>query len=182
MKFRLTRILTTYWRTTVVPLVVLSYAMNSYATPIQITGVLIDEPCTIVPSDGNINVDFGEITDRSLYNSARVEQPFYIELDGCNSSLIKTLTVKFLGNSSSKQPGLLALDSSSQATGIAIGIEHNGRLVPINNDIGVSFPYANGSETLAFNAYVQADPDVTNNKSIGLGRFTATATFVFEYE
>lgn len=152
-----------------------------YATPLRITGVLIDEPCTISPNNGNIDVEFGEITDKALYNSERIEEQFYIELEGCSSSLIKTLNIKFLGNISNKQPGLLALDSSSQATGIAIGIEHGGKLVPINGSAGVNFPFSNGNETLVFNAYVKADPDVINNRSLGLGHFTATATFVFEY-
>lgn len=162
-------------------LLLLGIIASSEATEMKITGVLIDEPCSLNPSDGNINVEFGELTDKDLYNSRRIEQPFYIELTECNSSAIKTLSVKFMGEASSQQPGLLALDSSSQASGIAIGIESEGVSLPINSQQGASFPFKNGNNTLAFNAYVRADPDAITQKNIGLGHFTATTTFVFEY-
>lgn len=162
-------------------LLLLGIIANSNATDMFITGVLIDEPCSISPNNGNINVEFGELTDQDLYNIRRIEQPFYIELTECNSSAIKTLTIKFIGEESRQQAGLLALDSTSQASGIAIGIESNGVMLPMNSQQGATFPFKNGNNTLAFNAYVKADPDAIAQKNIGLGHFTATATFVFEY-
>lgn len=162
-------------------LLLLGVIIHAQATNLYIKGVLIDDPCSMIPNDGNMYVDFGDITDKDLYNSRRIEAPFYIELTECSSSAIKTLTVKFSGKESTKQPGLLALDSSSLASGIAIGIENNGIALPINGQQGATFPFQNGNSSLPFTAYVQADPDVLAQKNVGLGPFTATATFVFEY-
>ncbi|MGJ3356061.1 type 1 fimbrial protein, partial [Providencia sp. Je.9.19] len=59
------------------------------APNVRLFGTLVTEPCTVVTED--IQVDFGTIVDKYLYQNARtLGQRFAIELADCDLSLGNT--------------------------------------------------------------------------------------------
>lgn len=146
-------------------------------------GALAAEPCVIPPGQEEIQLDFGTIVDKYLYQNTRtLGQPFEIRLTECDLTLTKTVSVMFLGTESIALPGLLAVDSGSGATGIAIGLETQAaKQLPLNK-ASDSYQLQNGSNTISLKAYVQGEPQAIANKTIGRGAFSAVATFRLEYE
>lgn len=150
---------------------------------VHLYGSLVAEPCTIAPGNDEIVLDFGTVIDKYLYlNTRTIAQPFSIHLAECDLSLGKTLKVTFIGPENPAMKGLLAVDSSSSAGGIAIGLEtKEGKSLALNKGSYVHALQA-GDTVVALKAYVQAEPDAIMNRSIKRGAFSATATFSLEYE
>jgi type 1 fimbria pilin len=146
-------------------------------------GALVAEPCVIPPGDETIVLDFDTVIGKYLYLNTRTPgQAFALHLAQCDLSLGKTVKVTFNGTENSALPGMLALDGSSQASGIAIGMETPaGQPLPVNK-AGQAQALVSGSNTLTIQAYVQGEPDALANKAIARGPFSATATFSLEYE
>lgn len=147
-------------------------------------GSLVAQPCVIEPGKEHIELDFGTVIDKYLYLNQRTHsQLFVIELTGCNLALASMVSVSFLGAESLGLPGKLALDATSQASGIAIGIEdQEGEPIELNR--GSSFPYTlqNGNNHIALGAWVEAEPAALSSRSIVRGPFSATVTFKLNYE
>ncbi|MGG4608431.1 fimbrial protein [Providencia sp. Me31A] len=154
----------------------------SVAIKVEFDGKLIADACDVFPGDENVIVDFGTVVNKYLYSYGRTKSmPFQIRLINCDLTVGKDITLKFTGTESPIQKGLLAPDLSSTAKGIALGIENKqGVLIPINTG-NYKQDLSAGNTTLEFQAYVQADPKVIPNKSLGLGDFTATTTFMLDY-
>lgn len=150
---------------------------------IKYTGSLVAEPCVIEPGDEDIVLDFGTIIDKYLYLNSRTQgKPFEIRLNECDLSIGKTVSVTFLGTESSELPGLLAVDSASEAKGIAIGIETKASKPLAFNKESDKVLLQAGSNQIEFKAYVRGEPASIKNKSITRGPFQAIATFRLEYE
>lgn len=149
---------------------------------VHLYGTLVAEPCVIPPGDEEIPLDFGTIIDKYLYLNTRTQgQAFQIHLEECDLKLGTTVRVTFSGIESRALPGLLALDGSSEASGIAIGLETSAKLLPINQASDRSL-LLEGSSIIALKAYVQGEPDALKEQSIERGAFSAVATFHLEYE
>ncbi|EPE3626024.1 type 1 fimbrial protein [Serratia marcescens] len=146
-------------------------------------GALVAEPCTLKPGDEDVKLDFGAVIDKYLYANGRTPaKAFSLTLQDCDLSLGKTVKVTFSGTGSVALPELLAPDSGSQATGIALGLETAaGQPVALNKP-SQSFSLASGGNSLALQVYVQGEPTALAKKSIGLGEFSAVATFSLAYE
>ena len=146
-------------------------------------GSLVAEPCTLLPEDENILLDFGTVIDKYLYLNTRTHsKPFQLHLVDCDTSLGKTLKMTFSGTESIALPGLLALDGSSEAKGIAIGLEtEDGQALALNQQ-SRGHEISDGNNTITLQAYVQGEPEAIKNKAIERGMFTAVATFSLEYE
>ncbi|WP_332768600.1 fimbrial protein [Pseudomonas koreensis] len=156
---------------------------TAQAENVRLYGALVAEPCVIAPGGESVTLDFGTVTDKYLYTNQRtLGQPFDIRLTECDVSLGKTVKVTFSGIENPHLPGLLAIDSASQANGIAIGMKTRaGQKLPLNKTIeGVRL--VNGSNTLTMIAFVQGEPAAIASKTIGRGPFSAIATFSLEYE
>ncbi|EKT61585.1 fimbrial protein [Providencia sneebia] len=160
-----------------------SPAKNGQIGEIRIRGLLVAETCTVRPGDENIAVNFRSILDTDLYiNKKPSSENFYIHLEDCDESVLKTVTVKFTGSENSNLPGLLAVDNGSMASGIGVEItELGGKKIPINS-VTPAYKLQKGSNTLSFSANIQAEPKAITNKSIGLGNYTATSTFTLNYD
>ena len=145
-------------------------------------GTLVDNPCFIRPGDELIKLDFEEVIDKYLYRYKRTpSRSLKIHLEDCDISVFKEVKVSFQGTENTSLPGLLRLDPGSAASGIAIGIEDtDGSALSINKPAPAKKLQA-GDMVLAFQAYVQGEPNAIINKRIGHGQFTATATFVLNY-
>lgn len=146
-------------------------------------GNLVAEPCTLLPENASIAVEFGTVTDKYLYLNTRTHsKPFQLHLMDCDTSLGKTVKMTFSGTESLALPGLLALDGGSEAGGVAIGLEtRDGQALALNQQ-SRGWEISDGNNTITLQAYVKGEPEAIINRSIGRGMFTAVATFALEYE
>lgn len=150
---------------------------------VHLHGALVAEPCVIKPGDEEVTLNFGTIIDKYLYlNTRTLGQTFELHLEECDLTLGKTVRVIFTGTESRVLPGLLALDGSSEARGIAIGFEMpSAKRLPLNQVSDKSLLQA-GSNIIALKAYVQGESDALRDQSIHRGSFSAIAIFRLEYE
>ncbi|CAI2025993.1 fimbrial protein [Serratia fonticola] len=150
---------------------------------VRYSGSLVAEPCTILPEDESIAVDFGTVIDKYLYlNNRTLSKPFQLHLIDCDTELGKSVKMTFSGAESITLPGLLALEAGSDARGVAIGLEtRGGKSLPFNQQ-SPGQEITDGNNTIILQAYVQSEPDALRDKSIRRGAFTAVAIFALEYE
>jgi len=177
------------WRKSVADLL-LAQALITFALPpamaadnVHLYGALVAEPCVIPPGDEEIQLDFGTVIDKYLYlNTRTLGQQFEIRLAECDLSLGKTVKVTFSGTENIALPGLLAIDASSGAKGIAIVLETlEAKSLPLNKPSD-DYVLQAGNSLIALKAYVQGEPQAIANRTIGYGPFSAVATFSLEYE
>ncbi|ENY3038030.1 TPA: fimbrial protein [Serratia marcescens] len=149
---------------------------------VHLYGALVAEPCVVPPGDEEIHLDFGTIIDKYLYlNTRTLGQQFEIRLAECDLTLGNTVKVTFMGTENRALPGLLAIDGSSEATGIAVGLETTeAQPLPINKESG-EYVLQEGSNNIVLKAYVQGESKAIEAKTIGRGPFNAVATFNLEY-
>ena len=141
-------------------------------------GNLLSKSCTLVVQGESLaEVHFPTVSRKDLMvtgQSARV--PVVFQLKDCKGPA--QYEVRVTGTEDSEQPGFLALDVSSAAQGVGIGMEKtDGTPVPINNTSGATFVLSNGNNNLNFNAWLQAK----SGREVTMGEFTASLTATFEY-
>ncbi|AHG21887.1 exotoxin [Chania multitudinisentens RB-25] len=153
------------------------------ADNLRFKGALVAEPCTLRVADENLSVDFDVIVDKYLYRNGRtLGQPLVLHLNDCDISLGNMVKLTFSGIENTKLHGLLAISGASQTSGIAIGIETTqGNLVALNT-ASYNQGLVAGNNTLNLRAYVQGEPEAITKKTITPGNFSASATFLLEYE
>ncbi|CDG16441.1 MULTISPECIES: fimbrial protein [Xenorhabdus] len=160
------------------------YARDNLRQDVRITLTVLAPTCSIRTEEKNIQVDFGNVLNSDLYLKHRTEgRQFELNLKDCDPRMIKRLKIKFLGEPSQELPGLLAVRSNGSLRGIAIGMEKiDGTPMPFNKTS--EFPLlANSTENvIPFRAYIQAAPRVIQEKKMGVGQFTAIATFEVNYD
>ncbi|MDC9593046.1 fimbrial protein [Xenorhabdus sp. IM139775] len=161
-----------------------AYAQGSLLKNVRITLTVLAPTCSIKTKDRNIEVDFGNVLNNDLYLKHRTEgQRFHLYLEDCDPRMIKRLKIKFLGEPSPELPGLLAVRTNGNLRGIAIGMEKlDGTPMPFNKTS--EFPLLTNSteNVIPFRAYIQAAPRVIQDKTMGVGQFTAIATFEVNYD
>ncbi|WP_245398411.1 fimbrial protein [Serratia sp. JSRIV006] len=132
-------------------------------------------------------MDFGTLVDKYLYTNTRtLGKTFSLHLEDCDTSASSWVKLTFNGTENANLPGLLAVDTGSGASGIGVGIETAGASA-VQLPLNVQGPEnllstVSTTTVLNFKAYVQGEPQALANKTIGRGAFSATATFVLEYE
>lgn len=166
--------------TTMLPMLLCAHAADN----MHFHGTLVAQPCVIQPGEEVISLDFGTVIDKYLYQNQRTNsQPFVLHLSSCDLSLGTSAGITFTGVENLTLPGLLALDASSQASGIAIGIEtQNGAPLSINKAKVTRYPLSAGDNFIHMQAYVQAEPAALTNRTIAKGPFSAVVTFSLAYE
>ena len=162
----------------------LALSQGVQAAKMRLHGTLVAEPCIIPPGEETIQLDFGTVIDKHLYHNQRTSsREFKLHLSNCDQTLGKSVQVTFTGVENPALPGLLALDASSQASGIGIGVEtENGNSVPLNQLGTHRDPLATGDNYLRMMAYVQGEPDAITNRTINRGPFSASMTFALTYD
>ncbi|MBI3310208.1 MAG: type 1 fimbrial protein [Serratia liquefaciens] len=167
----------------VIGLATLHLASATAADNLKFSGALIAEPCSILPGDENVQLDFGTVVDKYLYLNQRTHsKPFQIRLTDCDTSIGKTVKVSFSGTENSALPGYLALAPESLAQGVAIGIEtSSGNLLALN-DLSDAYPLSDSNSVINLQAFVRGEPQVLAEKRLTRGPFTAVATFNLSYE
>lgn len=145
---------------------------------IEVRGLILAEPCT--PVNDDIIVDFGVLTNKDLFRYDRLEK-FSIDLD-CEPGTDEMVKIQFSSSNVSENDVLLNFDLSSQATGVGIKIEDEltGQLLKFNQPES-SFQLQAGINSLNFIAHASRKQDTTVLSDITFGVFTATASFIIEY-
>ncbi|EHB7662592.1 TPA: fimbrial protein [Escherichia coli] len=143
-------------------------------------GNLLMGICTPVVQNGVMDeIDFGRL-DADIFRSGNKESPrvpVVLQLTGCEMSLT-TVTVTLSGTEATGMNGYLALDPTSQASGVAIGLETpDGAPVYINDTVGANFALTPPETTLSLNAWVKA----IAGQELVVGTFTSIMTVQFEY-
>lgn len=159
-------------------------ACGSEPANVKFGGTLVALPCIIADDPDNMDINFGTIIDKNIYSDGRSStRPVVLELAECDLSMgQKTVSVSFNGIPNPHLPGLISLDASSAAAGIAIGLETpEGTLLPIGKDSS-KYVLLAGSNRIMFRAFVQGEPDAIKNRALARGEFSAIATFSLNYE
>lgn len=153
----------------------------AHSTDVEVKGQLVFEPCTLSQASENISLPFGTIVKNYFYTADRTPpEPFSIELEGCDTTIGKEAFITFRGAESSALPGLLVPDNGT-LPGLAVGIETSeGKLLPLNKT-SPAYALSDGTTTLNFQGYVQAEPDAVKDKTLTTGVLSATATFEISY-
>ncbi|MBD2802177.1 type 1 fimbrial protein [Xenorhabdus sp. M] len=161
-----------------------TYAKDNLRQDVRITFTVLAPTCTIKAEDQRMEVNFGEIHNKDLYQKQRTAgQQFNLHLENCDPRITKRLKIKFSGQTSQALPGLLAFSPGSLAYGAAIGMEKpDGTPMPFNKPTEFPLLANSRNNVIPFRAYVQADPSAIQRKEIGAGHFSAIATFEVNYD
>lgn len=153
------------------------------SSEISFSGTLIEEPCTLDPNDNAINLDAGTVINKMLYSHTRTNGlPFALHLLECDLSLGNNVTLTFNGVEDLEQPGLLAFDASSTASGVALGIETLEHvLLPINQPLS-KIELEPGNNQIDLMIYISASLDAIKEKKILPGSLSGLMSFGLEYE
>ncbi|MDE9620684.1 fimbrial protein [Citrobacter portucalensis] len=152
----------------------------SAADNLRFSGSLVASPCTLVMHGNHLaEVDFASLDGADFIPSGQsARRPLVFELTDCDSALSNGVQVTLTGAEATEMRGILAVDSSSGAAGIGIGIETlSGAPVGINDENGAVFTLVTGNNTLSLNTWVQR----LAGEGLIPGAFSATAIATFEY-
>lgn len=163
----------------------LTFGLNTNghgADNLSFKGNLVEEACTIRPGDEAITLELWDLTSKHLYINTRSQgKDFKLHLEDCDTTVGDSVTVTFGGTENPALPGLLALDGSSRASGIGVGIETpSNKPLPLNA-VSDKQMLSNGSNVIELKAYVQGEPQAIRDKTIGYGTYRVTSTFVLDY-
>lgn len=148
----------------------------------RFSGTLVEEPCSLATEDTAIEIDFGNIVNKQLYSHQRtLGNPFTLHLMDCDLSLGDAFSIIFSGIEDIEQPGLIMLDPSSGAKGVAIGIESSqGELIPVN----ISSPWQAlkaGNNAINFQSYISASNESLIDRRIVSGSIFAIVHLSINY-
>ncbi|MCG8706992.1 type 1 fimbrial protein [Brenneria sp. 4F2] len=149
---------------------------NNYDVRVHVR--VIDSPCVLSSGAENIEVDLGKESKRDLeINRYGAWHDFSIRLTGCNTQTMQSVSVSFSGTEEMGLPGRLALNPSSAAGGVAIGIYYHSQLVPL--DDGTDWiPLYDGDNSLNFNARLEKISGV----ALTPGDYNAAVNFKLSYQ
>lgn len=139
--------------------------------------LVVDAPCNVSTEARDIVVNMNEVSTQDIKaNGYGSWHDFTINLTDCNLDTYQSVTVSFLGREESLLPKRLALDSLSNARGIAIGIYHDNKLMGINDSTG-AIALQSGDNAIPFSARIEKIRD----DLIQAGDYVATANFKLSY-
>jgi type 1 fimbria pilin len=150
---------------------------------IKFEGSIIDAPCSIAPGDDNQVIPMGQISNMVLKDGGKsTPENFYIHLENCDASTLKTVSTTFAGPSSNGNVDLLGITGTAQGASLAI-TDGTGAVIKLGQ---ASKPQGiqDHSNILNFSAYLQGDMGVDGNTAAEIvpGDFSTTTTFTLAYQ
>lgn len=143
---------------------------------IELRGNVVDYSCYVETGSDNKTVQLGTWPTKQLRTAGSTTQsmPFSLKLNGCPPG---SASITFSGNNAQGDPGLLALNTASSATRVAVELRDKDKtrlpLGQASQDVVVD---ANGNVTLIFFANYIALADNPQP-----GKADAEATFMINY-
>lgn len=154
-------------------------------TNITFHGRVIAPACVAIPTPGTPDIDFHQVSTRDLYSSQKTKPiPFVIHLQGCNASVMKTATVTFSGSENLALPNHLKItpQGAGGASGVGIALEeNNGTPIQLNKPTSAT-NLATANAEIAFNTYLEAEPQALKNSAIHVGKFTSSVNYIVNYQ
>lgn len=168
---------------------VLSLGMVSLANAdagsgkVNFEGKIIDAPCSIAPGDDNQRIPMGQIANVALKDGGKsTPENFYIHLENCDASTLKTVTTTFTGPTSAGNADLLGITGTARGASLAI-TDGSGTLIKLGQPTA---PQGIQDQTniLNFSAYLQGDMGVDGKTAAEIvpGDFSTTTTFTLAYQ
>lgn len=159
-----------------------------YAAPatgkdnVHFYGVLTADTCIIAPGKELIPLEFGPISVKELYNNRRTPgKRFEVHLEECDLSAGSNVAITFKGDENTALPGFLALKDSSEAQGVAIGLETlDGKLIPVKKE-SYKYELQAGNNIIVLQAFIQGEPQAVADKKIKQGKFQSSAMVELSY-
>ncbi|UAN52440.1 type 1 fimbrial protein [Serratia sp. JSRIV002] len=150
---------------------------------IEFYGSIIDAPCSIAPGDDNQRIPMGQIANVALKDGGKsTPENFYIHLENCDASTLKTVTTTFTGPTSAGNADLLGITGTARGASLAI-TDGSGTLIKLGQPTA---PQGIQDQTniLNFSAYLQGDmgADGKTAAEIVPGDFSTTTTFTLAYQ
>lgn len=140
-------------------------------------GQLVQSPCALAVEDSQIEVDMKSWTQETFaINQRGPAIPFVIHLTDCYPEVAQQVGVSFTGEADARNPALLALASSSTASGVGIELsDSHGVAIAINRDV-YSQRLVSGANDVPLQAQL-----VTVSDTVTPGSFSATVDFELSY-
>lgn len=168
-----------HYKTSLAALVIaLGTASTAYAVDngkVTFTGSIIDSPCSITADTVDQIVDLGQVSKVVLLNDGKsTPRQFSIDLQDCTLTTADEVTVTMTGAQSAVHPNLLGITGSATGASIAI-TDGSGSVIELGTPSSPRL-IQNGSNTLAFAAYLQGGTTVTE------GDFQSVVDFSLAYQ
>ncbi|MDF3830614.1 MULTISPECIES: fimbrial protein [unclassified Pseudocitrobacter] len=143
----------------------------------SVYGTLVNGACTLSPEDSEIDVNMRRWSPGSAEVGTRGSAvPFVIHLTDCDPTVAATVTATFSGTPDAHNPAILALDSSSVASGVAIALsDQNSRDIPLTAPTYIWRLVAGANDIP-----LQAQVEVVRQPVVP-GNFSATLNFELSY-
>lgn len=144
-------------------------------------GSIIDAPCSIKAGDEDQTINLGQVANVVLQNEGKsTPVPFYIHLENCqfgSPAAKNKVTVLFTGAKSDVNDKLLGITGSAKGAGVAMTAQGGSELIELGIPTAEQ-TLADGSNTLAFAAYMQGE---AQGNTIVEGAFQAVTDFQLNY-
>lgn len=123
-------------------------------------------------------IHFPTVSNRDLIVAGQsVHLPVVFKLKDCKGPAGYNVKVTLSGTEDSGQPGFLAVDDTSTAQGVGIGMETlDGKRVDINNTTGATLRLPTATMIL-----ISGPIRAKSGRDVTIGEFTASLTATFEY-
>lgn len=148
---------------------------------VTFTGTIIEAPCSIKAEEVNQTVQLGQVAVGTLKkNGESVPQRFNITLEGCDTSALSSVDVKFTGSTIKGQTDLLSIRGLAKGVGVQISKLTASEEAPIEFGTATTVEdLVDGTNTLSFSAKLKPTGE---NVNIVPGEFTALANFALAYK
>lgn len=123
-------------------------------------------------------IHFPTVSNRDLMVAGQsAHLPVVFKLKDCKGPAGYNVKVTLTGTEDSGQPGFLAVDDTSTAQGVGIGMETlDGKRVDINNTTGATLRLPTATMIL-----ISGLDRAKSGRDVTIGDFTASLTATFEY-
>ena len=139
---------------------------------VLLAGLILAMSSTLFAADNNLHFS-GNLLSKSC--ALVVDGQYLAEV---RFPTVSRQDLNVAGQSARVPVVFMALDTSSTAQGVGIGMEKtDGMQVAINNTNGATFALTNGNNDINFRAWLQAK----SGRDVTIGEFTASLTATFEY-
>ncbi|EKT57790.1 fimbrial protein [Providencia rettgeri] len=144
---------------------------------VTFVGSIIDAPCSISPESSNQTVDLGQVSN-ALLSKAGSSTPrnFSIDLEKCDTTTKKNVTITFGGSKDSVNDKLLGITGSAKGAGVVL-TDGSGTQITLDAPSAARNLLA-GNNKLVFSAYLQGN---TAEGEVTPGEFTSVANFTLTY-
>ncbi|MDZ5731094.1 type 1 fimbrial major subunit FimA (plasmid) [Enterobacter sp. D2] len=156
-------------------------ASATFGGTVRFEGQVVTGACAVNANSVDQTVKMGQVRTASLANVGDMSgrQPFFIQLDDCDTAVAATAAVGFTGAADGADPLALAINGGAgAATGVGIYIsDSTSSIAPLDGTLSTAVNLFDGTNRLPFHAnYVATQTPVT------AGIANAVATFNVIYQ